>query len=197
MAIRDTIAAMRRFDLDALYNSFLGLPPRHQTIAMAVSGVTLLLLLILPISLASGRLGTLEAEIAEAQQQIETAVTQIQQYRAARSRQTAIEQRFKQQATDSLLTVIQRLAGEAGVTVDNPAERGRESFDIYEEEMARFHVKSVPLDQLIKFLHQLESSTQRIIRVKELIITPVYGNRQLLNAEFKEIAAYRLVGEAS
>lgn len=196
MALQDTMSAIRRLDVDALYNSFLGLPPRHQTITLAVGAVVLLLLLILPISLASGRLGTLEGEIAEAQQQIETVVTQIQQYRAARNRLTTIEQRFKQQATDSLLTVIQRLAGEAGVTVDNPAERGRESFDIYEEEMARFHLKSVPLDQLVTFLHQLESSTQRIIRVKELIITPVYGNRQLLNAEFKEIAAYRLVGEA-
>lgn len=191
--LKELLNAVRRFDIEAIYNTFLGLPPRQQTIALASVGALLVVILILPLSVASSHLRGLEKRIAGAQQQIETTVADVRHFSTLQAELKHMEERFQRQSNESLLTVIQRIAGEVGVTAERPAERGRESLEFYEEEKVSFYLKGVPLEQIVKFLHRLESATERIIRVKELVIAPVYGNRQYLNAEFKEVAAYRLV----
>ncbi|MBI2343236.1 MAG: type II secretion system protein M [Deltaproteobacteria bacterium] len=195
MAVADIMNALRRVDLNALYNTFLGFSPRQQTVVLAGGGLTILLILILPISIAAGKLGSLESQIVETQDQIDTVIHDIQGYKDVQERLQAIEQQFRQQTGESLLTLIQGIASQMNLSAERPAERGRESYEYYEEEMVSFHLKAVPLEQLVKFLHAVESARQRIVRIKEIIIAPVYGNRQLLNAELNEVAAYRLVAE--
>lgn len=190
--LKELLTALRRFDVEAIYNTFLGLPPRQQTIALVSVGAIALLVLVLPLSLASSHLGGLEDRIAQAQQHIETTVTDVRQFTALQGDLKRLEERFQRQSSESLLTLIQRIAGDVGVTAERPAERGRESLEFYEEEKVSFYLKGVPLEQLVQFLHKLENATERIIRIKELVVAPVYGNRQFLNAEFKEVAAYRL-----
>ncbi len=190
--MRELLNALRRFDVEAIYNTFLGLQPRQQTIALASVAGMLVLMLVLPLSLANSHLNGLEERIAQAQQQIETAVGDVRQYSGLQGTLRRLEERFQRQTNESLLTLIQRIAGEVGVNAERPAERGRESSEFYEEEKVSFYLKSVPLEQLVQFLHRLENNRERIIRIKELVIAPVYGNRQMLNAEFKDVAAYRL-----
>lgn len=195
MTAREVFDNVRRFDLEALFNSFLGLSPQQQTTALVGIAVALVLMLVLPLSIATGQLGGLEDEIAQAEEKINTVVTDVQRYRAVRQRLDAVEGVYRQQTADSLLTVVQRIASEAGLTPAMLNERVPESQEFFEEEKVGFHVKSVTLEQLVKFVHLLESSRQRMMRIKALVVAPVYGNRQLLNAEFKELAAYRLAAE--
>lgn len=195
MDLRDWLPKGQRFDLEALYNTFVGLTPRQQLLTgLGVLGA-LVVALVLPVMVATAYLGGLQADIAQARKQVEKVVQLVQRYQAARARVTAASLVFQQQSGDTILPAIKRIAEEGGVTLEGRTERGRESFDIYEEEKASFNVKGVNVETLVKLLHAVESSTQRIMRVRELIIAPVYGNRQLLNAEFKEVAAYRLVEE--
>jgi len=195
MDLKDTIQSLRRFDLESLFNTFLGLPPRQQTTALVGIGVALLLIVVLPVSIAAGRLGSLEKQIAEAREGVDTVVTEIQRYQELKTRLEGIEGIFKRQSADLLLTVIERIGSEAGVTVEQLSKKPAVVEENYEEERASFQLKKIALPQLVKFLNLLESSPQKIVRIKELITKPVYGNRKLLNAEFREVAAYKLVQE--
>lgn len=195
MDLRDWLPKGQRFDLEALYNTFVGLTSRQQLfVGGGVLGV-LVVALVLPVMVAGAYLGGLQDDIAVARRQVDKVVQLVQRYQQARTRFTAASQVFQQQSGDTILPAIKRIAEEGGVTLEGRTERGRESFDIYEEEKASFNVKGVTVEALVKLLHAVESSKQRIMRVRELIVAPVYGNRQLLNAEFKEVAAYRLVEE--
>jgi hypothetical protein len=195
MALADILNSVRHIDLEGLYNTFLGLHPRQQTIALVGCGVGLLLILVLPISIAAGKLGGLEEDIAKTQAQIDTAVEKIQQYAKRKKELDRLEQQFTSQSGDSPLTVIQRIASDMGIKAERPAEKGKEPLEFYEEEKVSFHLRGVDLEQVVNFLHKLETSTQRIMRAREVIIAPEYGNRSELKAELKEVAAYRLVAE--
>ncbi len=195
MSIRDIINTVRRLDLESIYNTFLGLPPRQQTIGL-ISGIgAIILIVFMPVYIASNKLMSMENEIVTIQKQLNTVVQEVRDYTAAQAKWKAIERKFRRQTGDSLLTSIQRIADKQGLTIDRPAERGREVSEYYEEELVSFNLKSITLEQLVHFLHALESSSQRIIQIKEISIAPVYGNRTLLNAEFKQVGAYRLVVE--
>ncbi len=194
--MRDFFNNLRRLDIESIYNTFVGLPPQQQTIALVGTIVAVLLLTILPISLAGSQLGALETDVTHAQKRIDDAVVEITKYNEAKNRMTQIEQQFARQSGESLLAVIPRLATAAGVTSETPTEGLPESFDVYEVEKVSFTVPSAPLDQVVKFIYQLESNPQRIIRINKLKITPSYQSRTQLKAEFREVSAYKLVGQA-
>ena len=58
--------SLNRLNLEALYNTFLGLTPREQTFALIGAGVALLIVVGLPVSLASSKLSSLEEAIEKA-----------------------------------------------------------------------------------------------------------------------------------
>jgi hypothetical protein len=196
MVMKDLLGSIRKFDVETLYNTFVGLPPQQQTMALAGGVVTLLLIFILPISIASSQLGGMEEDLQRMQERIDMIVDDIERYASMQGTMKTLERKFKGQTAESLLTVIQRIAKEVDVEAQRPAERGRDSLEYYDEEKASFHVKNVSLEQVVQLIHKIESSKQRIMRVKEMTIYPVYGNRSQLNAEFKEVAAYRFAAEA-
>lgn len=195
MDIKEIMNSVRGFDAESLYNSFLGLPPQQQTMAIGGSALALLLMLVLPISIAAGKLGSLESRIAEARTGVDAMVTEVQRYQTLQQEKEAIEGVFKRQSGDFLMTVIEKIAADTEVKAEQLQKKPPVSEDIYEEERASFVVQSVPLEQLVKVLHALESSPQKIIQIKELIVKPVYGNRAVLNAEFREVSTYKLVTE--
>lgn len=195
MSLFGQFEGMKHFDTQTIYNTFLGLQPRQQTIALIGVGGLLFLLLLLPLFVTTSYLGGLEEDLTVAEEQLGSVVGDVQQYRSLQKDIQSIERAFKRQTNDSLLTIVQRLASEINITAERLSEKGRESEEFYETEKVSFYVGGVTLDQLVQLLHKIESSTQRIMKVRELVVKPTYGNRQLLNAEFKELAAYRLVTE--
>ncbi|MBI4365934.1 MAG: hypothetical protein HY543_03865, partial [Deltaproteobacteria bacterium] len=56
-------AALRQLSLESLYNTFLGLPPRHQTFWLVGVIAAAVLILVVPLSLASAKLGRLDEKI--------------------------------------------------------------------------------------------------------------------------------------
>lgn len=196
VSLRDILPNLKRFDAETLLNTFLGLAPREQIVAGVSALGVLVLIFIVPLAIANSFLGGFEEDIAAAQERMNKGVQLIQQYNQVRASTQNFEQLFTAQSADSIITAIQRVANDAQITLQPPpAERGKESFDIYEEEKAGFKLKGTTLEQTVKLLQGLEGATQRIMRVRELVLSPTYGNRQQLDAEFKDVTAYRLVGE--
>lgn len=197
MQIRELFGSLKRFDWEAVFNTFLALPARQQTVVLAAAIGVMALLVLVPVGVAVSSLQGLQSEVAAARDTLSSLTVDIQKYRESEGRVGALQKVFAGQSTDSLRTAISRIAGDAGVKVDEMAERGnKESFDFHEEEKGSFQLKNISLKDLVAFLHALETSTQRVIRVKKMIVRPDQKNRQLLNADFSEVAGYRLLNES-
>ena len=71
---------LKRFNFETLYNTFLGLNPREQMIALGGAAAGLLLLVGLPLSLASAKLGSLEEQIREGSEKQMEIARRMEQY---------------------------------------------------------------------------------------------------------------------
>ena len=68
-------------------------------------------------------------------------------------------------------------------TVSTPSE-------VYNEESVEIKMEGVTLEQLVRYLHQIENSPQ-LLKIKRLEIKPRFNNRQILTATFR-VSAFTL-----
>jgi general secretion pathway protein M len=68
-------------------------------------------------------------------------------------------------------------------TVSTPSE-------VYNEESVEVKMEGVTLEQLVRYLHQVENSPQ-LLKIKRLEIKPRFDNRQILTATFR-VSAFTL-----
>ena len=68
-------------------------------------------------------------------------------------------------------------------TVSTPSE-------VYNEESVEIKMEGVTLEQLVRYLHQIETSPQ-LLKIKRLEIKPRFDNRQILTATFR-VSAFTL-----
>jgi general secretion pathway protein M len=68
-------------------------------------------------------------------------------------------------------------------TVSTPSE-------VYNEESVEVKMEGVTLEQLVRYLYQIETSPQ-LLKIKKLDIKPRYDNRQILTATFR-VSAFTL-----
>jgi len=61
---------------------------------------------------------------------------------------------------------------------------------LYKEELVEVKMQGVALEQLVRYLHQVESSPQ-LLKIKRLDIRPRPDNRQILNVTFR-VSAFTL-----
>ena len=67
--------------------------------------------------------------------------------------------------------------------------------EMYNEEQVEVKIDGVTLEQLVRYLHQVENSPQ-LLKIKKLDIKPRLDNRQILTATFR-VAAFTLKEGAS
>lgn len=198
MQTSDLLASVRRLDWNGALNTFLALPSRQQTIVLAGAIAIAAMVILVPLGIVVSSLQSMEAQIAETRGVLTSLTIDIQKYRDANAEVTALQKVFAAQSADSLRTAISRVGSESSVKVDDMSERGnKESFDFHEEEKGSFQLKGIAIKDLVAFLHKLETSTQRIIRVKKMIVRPDQRKRDQLNVDFSEVSAYRLLEGSS
>ena len=93
---------------------------------------------------------------------------------------------YKQKKSFAIFSHLEKLAGDTGIrskilymkpTVSTPS-------DAYEEESVEIKMEGVTLEQIIRYLYQVENSPQ-FLKIKRLYIRPRLDNRQLLTATFR------------
>ncbi len=194
MALKLGSVDLSQLKLGNLYNTYLGLNSREQTIALIVVGALLALVIILPVTVASGRISRLEREIEKGGGQLKEVVREIDRYQEVRAELLAAEKKLAGGFDSSIATTMESLASRAGIAdrIDSLKEKPTAASDILDEVTVDVSLKRVRLEDLIKYLQSIEQNPEKLLRLKKLEIKPRYDNKQELNASFS-VSTYRLL----
>ncbi len=192
MALKTRYSPFQHLSLTNLLSAFVELPPRSRLTLLAGLGAGFLVILFLPISLLSGKMGTMQKEIALSQKKYGEVVDRLSEYEKMRKRMAALEEKFGR-GGGSLTGRIETLARDSGLTVDQLRERPPQETDFLEVNAVEVKLSNVTLSQLTEFLYQLEQGSP-LMRVRQLQIKPKTRNRQTLDVSF-EVATFLLKKE--
>ncbi len=154
-----------------------------------VGGVVALLLTLLYATVIEPlmtRSSQLDRQIAKTQRDVQELHALQREYQAHKQVLDDINAKLRRQKNFAIFSHVEKLAGDTGIrskilymkpTVSTP-------IDAYEEESVEIKMEGVTLEQLIRYLYQVENSPQ-FLKIKRLYIKPRLDNRQLLTATFR------------
>lgn len=151
--------------------------------AVAILLVLLFTLVVDPLMAQSARL---DRQIVKTQRDLQELHALQRDYEGRKRILDSINQQLKGQRNFSIRSRLDEIAGRSGIrnkilymkpTVSVPSEA-------YDEEGVEIKMEGVTLEQLIRYLHQVETSPQ-FLRIKRLYIKPRFDNRQILTAIFR------------
>lgn len=185
---------LSRLKVGNLYNAYLGLTSREQTIALVVAGAVLVLAVFLPVTVASGKISRLEKDIQSGNKQIREVVREIDRYQEVQAELLASEKKLAGGFDSAIATTMESLASRAGIAdrIDSLKEKPTAASDILDEVTVDVRVKKVTLPDLIKYLQSIEQDPNKLLRLKQLEIKPRYDNKEELNASFS-VSTFRLL----
>lgn len=174
-------------------NFFSNMQPRER---MFIGGAGAALLVFLLFKLAIDpmlrRSADLDRQIVTARRQLNELRTMQQEYVHQKSVVDTINTQLKRQQNFAIFSRLEELAGQTGIRdkilhmkpmVSTPS-------DVYNEEQVEVKMDGVTLDQLVRYLHQIESA-QQLLKIKRLDVKPRLDNRQILGATFR-VSAFTL-----
>ncbi len=194
MALKGGLSQLK---FENLYNQFLGLQPREQTMALVGVGVALLLILVAPIWLGSGRLTKLQRTLDQGQKGMNEIVREIDDYNKKKAELTALENKLRSGYDASANVTLENLAKQANIEYDIRAKSTPVPKDLYNENSVEVSLKKVNLKQLVDYMYQIEYGPNRVMHIDRLRLKPTYGNRQQLDARFDVITFQLQEGEKS
>lgn len=185
---------LQQINIEALYNTFLGLQPKEQIYTLVGLGVALLLLIGLPLTLASSKLGGLEKEIIEGREQQREILRELEAYQQIKGQLNQLEKNISQGYDARLTTTIDQLAEESGIKdrIDNIKERGATSTEIFDEISVDVRLTKVTVPQLMDYLYKIEYHPTLFLKIQEIQIKRRYDNKQLLDVPILRVATYRI-----
>jgi general secretion pathway protein M len=174
-------------------NFWQNMQPRERMfIAGAGAALVLFLIFKLGIDPAFKYSADLDRQIVAARRQLADLRTMQQEYQRQKSVVDGINNQLKRQPNFAIFSRLEELAGQTGIrskilhmkpTVATPNE-------VYNEESVEVKMEGVTLEQLVRYLHQVENSPQ-LLKIKRLEIRPRFDNRQILAATFR-VSAFTL-----
>lgn len=189
MALKTKYSPLQRFSLENLYNAFAGMAPREKSVALAGLGLLVLMVLFLPFSLVSGKLRSMQREIASAQQGSREVVQKIADYRKAKAEIASLERRFGEGG--GLTTRVEGAAKKVSLTVDQLKERAPQETDFLSISTVEVKISNANLAQLVDFFREIENDPRQMMRFRRIQMKPKTTNRQLLDISC-EIATFAL-----
>lgn len=188
---------LSQFTFENLYNQFLGLQPREQSMALAGAGVVAVLLIVVPIWFASGRLAKMQRSLDQGQKSMGEIVRAIDDYNKKKAELTALETKLRTGFDANANVTLENLAKQAAIEYDIRAKSTPVPKDLYNENSVEVSLKKVTLKQLVDYMYQIEYGPNRIMHIDRLRLKPTYGNRQQLDAKFDVITYQLQEGEKS
>lgn len=194
MALRIGRFSVERLKLDALYNIYLGMNSKEQTVAMVVAGIVVLLVIILPVTLASSRIGKLEESAGRGREQIREVMRSIEVYDGRRAQLRQLQELIGGGFDSSLSTTLETLAEKNGIkeNIDSLKEKAVAPSEIFDEASVDVRIKRISLEKLIEYLQEIENNNNSLLRLKKLSIKKRFDNQQELDVTFT-VSTYRLL----
>ena len=174
-------------------NFWQNMQPRERMF-LGGAGAMLVLFLIFKVAIDPlfKRSADLDRQIVTARRQLAELRTMQQEYQRQKTVVDNINSQLKRQQNFAIFSRLEEFAGQTGIrnkilymkpTVSTPSE-------VYNEESVEVKMEGVTLEQLVRYLHQIENSPQ-LLKIKRLEIKPRFDNRQILTATFR-VSAFTL-----
>lgn len=176
-----------RLRLSELWDAFMGLGPREQIIAAAGAGIVILLFIIIPISCASSKLGSMQKQITNHQKDVSKIREKIAEYNVSKAKIERLEQTIKPKSEVQLTTRLETLATQSGIggNIDSLKEKPGTPGENYEEVVVEVRLSKLTLSQVIEFLYGIESQRDLSLKISRMQIRPRYDNRSQFDANFE------------
>lgn len=198
MALRLGSINIRQLKLESLYNAYFGMTPKEQTAALGIAAVVLVLLVVLPVVIASSRIGRLEKELDQGKKQFREVVRAIDSYEQRKVELTGMQQALAGGFDASLSTTMETIAEKNGMkdSIDSLKAKAVAPSDLFEEASVDVRLKKVMLQPLIDFLYAIENDPDKMLHIKSLGIKPRFDNKQELDVTLT-VSSYRLLEGAA
>ena len=192
MALKTRYSLLSKVSLENIYNSFIALSPQGRVVALSVGGFILVLLILLPTSLMSGKIASLQREISSSQDTLRQISDKLTEYQNLKTSIEDMERSFGV-GVGSLATSIEGIATKSNVRSNMDSLRGKPAIDTEDlaGEAVELRLSKLTLSQLIDFLYNVEHNTNGFMKVTKIEVRPMYSNRGLLDVSC-EIANYTL-----
>lgn len=194
-----TVMKLGRFDIGQfkianLYNIYLGMNPKEQTVALVVAVVVVLLVLILPVTVASSRIGRLEKDVSRGRDQLREIMRAIEAYDGKTAELKQLQKMVGGGFDSSISSTLETIAETSGLKdkIDALKEKASAPSEIFDEASVDVRLKKVGLQQLVGYLNSIENNPNTLLRLKSLSIKTRFDNKQELNAAFT-VSTYRLL----
>jgi general secretion pathway protein M len=153
-------------------------------VGIAGGGVVLTVLAFTVVMPIAGMADRASQRVDNAEQQIVMMARLSREYAELDSRLRGVEQRIRsQQGRQNIRTLLENLAKESAVRINSMEERQASSSDEYNETKVEVSLKNVSLNQVVKYLHNIETSPQQL-SVKSLRVKGRQDQSQLLDVSF-------------
>ncbi len=198
MALRLGSINIRQLKLESLYNAYFGMTPKEQTAALGVAAVVLVLLVVLPVVVASSRIGKLEKELDQGKKQFREVVRTIDSYEQRKAELAGMQQSLAGGFDASLSTTMETIAEKNGMkeSIDSLKAKAVAPSDLFEEASVDVRLKKVMLQPLIDFLYAIEHDPDKMLHIKSLGVKPRFDNKQELDVTLT-VSSYRLLEGAA
>jgi len=156
------------------------------------AGAALVLFLIFKLTIAPlfKYSAELDRQIVTARRQLNEMRTMQQDYQRQKSVIDSINTQLKKQPNFAIFSRLEELASQTGTKILQINPMPSPPSELYKEELVEVKMQGVALEQLVRYLHQVENSPQ-LLKIQRLDIRPRPDNRQILNVTFR-VSAFTL-----
>lgn len=185
MAQRTSI--LDRIPWEQAYTSFLALEQRKQLLVLGGLVFFLLMVVLLPVSCASRKLGKLEKEYLNSQKNLTILADKVKETKALETQLRAIESSLSKNQNASIATVLENLAAEVGISknINSLKPRKISSSEEFEVQGLDVRLSQISLPAVVDYLSKIENSDKITMKVSKLQIKPRYSNRSELDVTFQ------------
>lgn len=194
MAIKMGNFSFDRFKISNLYSAYFGMTPREQTIALAAAAVILVLIVVLPVALASSRIGKLERDVGDGKKQLKEIMYALESYEMKKAELIETQRVLSGGFDTTLSSTIETLADANGLKdkIDSLKEKPPSQSDIVDESSVDVKLKKISLEQLVNFLFAIEHHPEKVLRLRQLSVKTRFDNKLELDAMFT-VSTFKLL----
>jgi hypothetical protein len=195
MAIKEQYNSFSSFRFSKLYNIFMGLSLRNQMIGAGIGVFLVILLIIFPLSIVSGKIDSLKEGIASTQNKIQDVLNKVGEYERVKQEAAMMEKKFG--ALASMTSKIESLARDQGLeeNIEVLKEKNTLPRDRIIEVPIELKMRNITLEQLVDLVYEIENQELGLMRVKKLKLTTRFSNRSYLEVDM-DVVGFKLKGES-
>lgn len=185
---------LKQLRVESIYNAYFGMGPREQTFALVGAAVVLVLVVVLPIYIASSRIGKLERELDQGKSQFRDVIRAIDAYNGRQAELAGLQQTLAGGYDASISTTIESIAEKNGMKdqIDSLKAKATAPSDLFEESAVDVRIRKVELKSLIDFLYAIENDPEKMLRIKTLNMKPRFDSKNLMDVSLT-ISTYRFL----